>query len=84
MGLEEELLRIAKKLEKMVSRKKTVRLQSLQLSPPGHRGSRNGIGGRAGRVPKGRSRDTNQEAGDRLTGRGVRELLARHLGWACA
>lgn len=33
MGLEEELLRIAKKLEKMVSRKKTVRLQSLQRSP---------------------------------------------------
>lgn len=33
MGLEEELLRIAKKLEKMVARKKTVRLQSLQRSP---------------------------------------------------
>lgn len=33
MGLEEELLRIAKKLEKMVARKKTVRLQSLQRNP---------------------------------------------------
>lgn len=33
MGLEEELLRIAKKLEKMVARKKTVRLQCLQRSP---------------------------------------------------
>lgn len=29
MGQEEELLRIAKKLEKMVARKNTVRLQSL-------------------------------------------------------
>lgn len=33
MGQEEELLRIAKKLEKMVARKNTVRLQSLGHSP---------------------------------------------------
>lgn len=33
MGQEEELLRIARKLEKMVARKNTVRLQSLGHSP---------------------------------------------------
>ena len=33
MGQEEELLRIAKKLEKMVARKKTVRLQSSGCNP---------------------------------------------------
>lgn len=40
MGQEEELLRIAKKLEKMVARKNTVRLQSLGRSPRlGRRGA---------------------------------------------
>lgn len=67
MGLEEELLRIAKKLEKMVARKKTVRLQSLQRSPGPRRRdwASHGLGGRAGPVPEGSARDTG------LPGRGV-------------
>ena len=37
MGQEEELLRIAKKLEKMVARKKTVRPRSARAAYPGWR-----------------------------------------------
>ncbi|XP_077826515.1 transcription elongation factor A protein 3 isoform X7 [Macaca mulatta] len=57
MGQEEELLRIAKKLEKMVARKNTVRLQSLGHGPR-PREARASPGFRGGDVLAGRVRDS--------------------------
>ncbi|MEJ1282254.1 hypothetical protein NN561_013208 [Cricetulus griseus] len=86
MGLEEELLRIAKKLEKMVARKKTVRLQSLQRSP---RATEARLGqprawwacrpcARRERSGLG-IRDPRRAAGGCHAGESL-----RYLGWACA
>lgn len=57
MGQEEELLRIAKKLEKMVARKNTVRLQSLGHGPR-PREARASPGFQGGDVLAGRVRDS--------------------------
>lgn len=92
MGQEEELLRIAKKLEKMVARKKTVRLQSSGFnprSPPrGRRGAcepRGVPGARAGRAPRRRARDTPGPEGG-AAGAGLRAPGGKTgiSGWACA
>lgn len=91
MGQEEELLRIAKKLEKMVARKKTVRLQSSGCNPRsplrGRRGAcepRGVPGARAGPAPGRRARDSGTR-GRRGWGWDPRPGGKTGIsGWACA
>lgn len=87
MGREAELLRIARKLEKMVARKNTVRLQGSGHPPPpggAARASRESRGRVLARRPGGACGTPGPEGGAAGARRSAPWGLLGSTGWACA